>query len=373
MISLIIATAILPIIAGPEDENRWVHPSFQPLQATRNGPFCDLADGRLWTVDEDGFRTSADDGVTWSEAQPVCEGIKPSEAAGCQILRTQANTLVMVYLDMSNYVFSWDDKLGEPKEDCRLEVWAIRSTDEGKTWTDKQRLLDGYNANFFGFIQLRSGRLVVCLEHLVKDPGHWVSCTFVSDDEGKTWQHGNLIDIGGHGHHDGATEPTVAELSDGRVLMFIRTNLDRFWQAISRDGGHYWREIQPSPIDASSSPGVLRRLQSGRLALVWNRLNPEGRTWGKSGPGVASETPASWHREELSLAFSEDDGATWTPPLVFAKQKGGQISYPLLYERRPGELWIVAGFAFKQGWKDPVPLRLKVSEEEILREIRKGS
>ena len=371
MTMIAIASGVLWLLGATEVENRWVHPLFQPLQADRNGPFSDLSDGRLWTVDEGGFRTSQDDGLTWSEPQPICQGIKPSEAAGCQILRTKDNTLVTVYLDMSDYVFSWDDQVGEPKEDCRLRVWAIRSLDEGKTWTDKQMLLDGYNANFFGFIQVKSGRLVVSLEHLVTHPGHWVSCSFVSDDDGKTWQRSNLIDIGGHGHHDGATEPTLAELSDGRVLMLIRTNLDRFWQAISRDGGRYWREIGPSPIDASSSPGILCRLRSGRLALVWNRLNPEGRTWDKSAPGPASETPASWHREELSLAFSEDDGMTWTAPLVFARQKGGQLSYPLLYERRPGEMWIVAGFAFKEGWKDPLPLRLKVSEEEILRKIKR--
>ena len=152
---------------------------------------------------------------------------------------------------------------------------AVRSPDGGKTWGDKCLLLDGYNANFLGFIRLKSGRLVASAEHLMSQPGRWVVCSFVSDDSGQTWCRSNYIDLGGHGHHDGATEPTLAELSDGRVLMLIRTNLDRFWQALSEDGGRYWRTIQPTTLDASSSPGHLVRLQSGRLLFIWNRLNPE--------------------------------------------------------------------------------------------------
>ncbi|MBC7287432.1 MAG: exo-alpha-sialidase [Armatimonadetes bacterium] len=350
-----------------EEPARWVHPLLQPIDIAKKGPFVVLNDGRLATVDRDGFRTSSDDGRTWSEAVPVCPGINDAEPSSARLLLTRSGTLVLVFLDFSAYKFSWDETRGEPGEDCKLEVWAIRSTDGGLTWTDKQRLLGGYNANFFGFIETGSGRLVVVLEHLVSEPGRWVCCSFVSDDEGRTWRRSNLIDLGGHGHHDGATEPTVAELSDGRLLMLIRTNLGRFWQAISTDGGRYWRTIGPSPIEASSAPGQLLRLSSGRLVLVWNQPQPEGGTWPLSPPSQASEVAASWFREELSIAFSEDDGQSWTKPLVIARQRGGQLSYPYLFERRLGEIWLVAGFAFSERWKQPVPLNVKFTEEEMLR------
>lgn len=351
--------------------DRWVHPSAKPLEIDRNGPFVELADGSLATVDEEGFRVSKDDGKTWSEAIPVCKGINPKEPASYYLLRTRNNTLVLVYLNFSNYRFEWDEERKEPKESCKLEVWAIRSVDGGKTWIDNQKILGGYNANFFGLIQTRSGRIVVPLEHLTSDPGRLIACSVYSDDEGKTWRRSNWIDLGGHGHHDGAMEPTVAELSDGRLLMLIRTSLDRFWQAISEDGGRYWRIIQPSDIDASNSPGYLLRLSSGRLVLVWNRLHPEGRKWTKSNLPQHTEFPSSWHREELSIAFSEDDGRTWTKPLVLAKQPGGQLSYPYLFERRPGEIWVIAGFAFRKVWQDPLPLRLKIFEEELVREAKR--
>ncbi len=349
-------------------EGRWVHPLCRPLDVDRNGPFLELPDGRLLTVSAEGLHTSADDGRTWSEALPARFGQDPREPASFWPVHTQHGTLVMLYLDLANFTFRWNEALGEPEPECRLELWSVRSQDGGVTWSDRQRLLDGYNANFFGFIETRNGRLVATVEHLVTNPGRWVVCSLISDDDGQTWRRSNLIDLGGHGHHDGATEPTVAELSDGRLLMLIRTNLGRFWQAFSDDDGRYWRVLQPSPLDASSSPGHLLRLRSGRLVLAWNRLNPEGRIWEMRAPGPAAEIPTSWHREELSVAFSEDDARSWSRPLVIARQEGGQLSYPYLFERRPGELWVIAGFAFKKGWQEPLPLRLRLREEDLVRE-----
>ena len=352
---------------------RWVHAVCKPLAVDRNGPFLVGPGGRLLSADAQALLVSEDDGETWSELAPACHGQNPREPASFYLVNARDDTLVMVYLDLANYKFTWDDEAGEPGEDCGLELWAVRSLDGGKTWVDRRRLLGGYNANFFGCIRLRTGRLVVVAEHLVTGPGHWVACSLVSDDDGQTWQRSNLIDIGGHGHHDGAMEPTVAELSDGRLLMLIRTNLDRFWRAVSDDGGRYWRTVRPSQIDASSSPGYLLRLRSGRLFLVWNRLNPEGRAWPRREPGPAFETAVSWHREELSAAFSEDDGKTWTEPIVIARQSDGQLSYPFVFERRAGDLWIITGFAFKTDWKNPIPLRLGVGEEDLLRAISAGS
>ncbi len=371
---MLILTSMISLCAAlgaPADAGRWVHPLCQPISLVRSRPLVVQADGSLLMLDAKGLCTSRDDGKTWSQPQPVCEGLLPTEPASSALVRTKKGTLVVIYLNRLGHKFSWDNERGEPKDDCRLELWAIRSLDGGRTWVGSQRLLDGYNANFFGFLQTSKGRLVASVEHLVRNPGHWVACSLSSDDEGKTWRQSNLIDLGGHGHHDGATEPTMAELGDGRLLMLIRTNLDRFWQAFSDDGGRYWRTIQPSPIDASSSPGCLLRLRSGRLVLLWNRLNPEGRIWPKSKPGVASEVPASWHREELSLAFSEDDARTWTKPLVIARQTDGQLSYPYLVERRPGELWLMAGFAFRRGWKEPLPLGLRGQEDALLAAAKK--
>ena len=41
-------------------------------------------------------------------------------------------------------------------------------------------------------------------------------------------------------------------------------------------------------------------------------------------------------------------------------------------ERHPGEVWVIAGFAFKKGWQQPVPLRLKINEDAFLGEAKKA-
>jgi len=205
MLSLTTVIGLCAVISGTDaDEGRWVHPLCQPAPVDTNRPLVAQADGSLTALDVQGLRTSKDDGKTWSEPLAVCRGLHPTEPASSYLVKCKSGALVVVYLDCTTQSFTWDDKAGEPKDDCRLELWAIRSLDGGKTWIDRQRLLDGYNANFFGFIQTRKGRLVVSAEHLVRSPGRWVACSFSSDDDGKTWTRSNLIDLGGHGHHDGA-------------------------------------------------------------------------------------------------------------------------------------------------------------------------
>jgi len=176
---------LLPIVVStaPSDA-RWVHPLCQPLEVTSNGPFVVLEDGSLATVDHRGFRVSKDDGKTWSEPIPVCEGLSATEPASRYPLRTRAGTLVMVYLNFTGWRFEWDESKKEPKEGCKLEVWAICSVDGGKTWIDNQRVLDGYNPNFFALFQTRSGRIVAPLQHLTSNPGRLITCSVYSDDEG---------------------------------------------------------------------------------------------------------------------------------------------------------------------------------------------
>ena len=73
-----------------------------------------------------------------------------------------------------------------------------------------------------------------------------------------------------------------------------------------------------------------------------NRPLPEGKTeWPLTGgDGLWSEVPVSNHREELSLAFSDDDGKTWSKPVVIARQSGKWLAYPYVFEAQPGRLWL---------------------------------
>src|SRR5690606_4594911 len=137
-----------------------------------------------------------------------------------------------------------------------------------------------------------------------------------------------------------------------------RTNLDYLYETYSSDDGLTWSTPRKTDIDASSSPPAFKRLKSGRLILVWNRLYPEGRTdyHRMAGDRNLAEVAASWHRDELSMMFSDDDGATWSNPVILAKNhlqapstpanawdQSKWLSYPHLFEVQPGVIWLSTG------------------------------
>ena len=318
------------------------------LTTDRLGPFVRLGSGHLMTVEKNATAISDDEGQTWSRPRSMTEakGLGVPTSGGL-LLRAHDGALVYVYLDMATFKWSWSDTRQRAGKNVRLDVWCIRSANGGKTWTGRKRIFEGYCGALINMIQTSSGEIVVPIQRLVRDPDRHAICVYVSSDTGKTWKPGNLIDLGGHGHHDGALEPTIVELKDGRLWMLIRTNLDYFWEAFSSDKGRSWRVIRPASIDASSAPGAILRLASGRLALAWNRLCPKGRKRcpRRGGDGNLASVPASWHREELSLSFSKDDGQTWTDPAVVLRLRGGGLSYPYLFEPAPGQLWVSTLFS----------------------------
>lgn len=308
-----------------------------------SGQFVRLANGDLLAVKDNTAIVSKDDGESWSERGLIYSGPKPSPGIPgfhYVLVQTKSGTTVMVYMD-SMEKWGWDDETGKADPDVRIDVWSVRSVDGGRTWRDRHMIMQGYCGALITMIQLSSGEIVAPVSMLLTDPDRTAVMSYVSEDDGVSWIHGNIIDLGGHGHHDGAMEPTLAELRDGSVLMLIRTTLDYLWEARSLDKGRYWRIIQPTKIDASSSPASIRRLVSGRLCLVWNRLYLAGADSGPRRGGQYSEVEASWQRQEISIAFSEDEAQSWAEPQVFLSHHTRHgFAYPSIFEHSPGLLWI---------------------------------
>ena len=152
------------------------------------------------------------------------------------------------------------------------------------------------------------------------------------------------------GHHDGAIEATLVQRRDDSLWMLLRTNWRHQWQAVSNDGGRHWHPIGPTALDASTAPAILERLASGRIFIAWNRYHWQGtQEFPQYGGDYQSTgTPTSNNRQELSIAFSDDDGKTWSDSTVIATvlpdAKGRyprkEVSYPYVFERRPGEIWL---------------------------------
>ena len=336
-----------------------VDPRCEIVDDARLGPFVRLGDGRLLTIGENATFTSDDEGQTWSRPRRIYRGEAPGVPSPAAVLvRTRGGVLVCVYMDISTFRWEWDVPRREAASDVRVDVWSIRSTNEGRTWSGRQRIFAGYCGALIDMIETSTGELVVPVQRLVRDPCRHAICVYSSPDEGRTWSPSNVLDLGGHGHHDGTMEPTLAELGDGRLWMLLRTNLGEFWSTYSEDRGHSWPVLQPSGIDASSAPAYLLRLASGRLVMVWNRQRPSRRRPypRRGGDRQLSERVASWQREELSLSLSGDDGQTWSDPVVILRVPGGGPSYPYIFEARAGQLWISALFGTR------VALRLQEAD-----------
>lgn len=370
---LIICLVLFSVAKASDSEEKiWKHPCCKRLPTDMKGPFVNLSDGSVLAIGNNQTFISNDEGENWSEIGKIYDGPKPGIPKGGVVVKTRDGVIVLVYMDMSTIIRTWVD--GEPAEDIQLDVWSIRSFDQGKTWVDRQMIFDGYCGAIINIIQTSDGHIVAPIEHPVRNPGRHVTQTLVSADNGLTWKLSNIIDLGGAGDHDGAMEGTVVELKDGRLYMLMRTNLDRFWHAYSEDKGLSWRIIKPSDIDASSAPGYMKRLASGRLVLVWNRLYPEGKdSYYRPDKRQHFHNAPSYQRAELSIAFSEDEGQTWTRPVVFAKVKGSEqeqvewmsvtngLCYPYIFERKPGLLWITTGCPRKENL-----LRISIRETDFV-------
>jgi len=343
-----------------------VHPDVEEIKGLKMGPFVKLVNGNILTVEGTDCVISNDNGKTW-QSYPVFndpENFLISDERA--IIKTNNGVIILAFMNLQERAnWNWQEDISD-SPGARLPTYTVRSLDGGKTWQDVQKLHNEWTGAVRDMIETENGNVVFTSMMMRHHPGHHTVLTYKSGNEGKTWERSNTIDLGGIGHHSGVTEATLEALKFGKLWLLMRTNWGTFWEAFSMDDGKTWENIRPTDIAASSAPGLLKRLESGRLLLVWNRRFPEGTDQYplRGGDKQWSEVAASNHRDELSIAFSEDDGKTWSVPSAIAKIDSSQkmdpplrrISYPYVFERNPGELWVTT----MQGG-----LRVKFNEKDF--------
>ena len=308
------------------------------------GPLVRAGDGALWGVETAGARRSRDEGRTW-ERRAIYDPAKFQSRPERALLRTKEGVILYAFLNQKEYSFQWDDAKGGPQDGCRLPVYLSRSADDGRTWAAPILLQDGWCGAVRQMIQLRTGRVLLVSQVAKANPGRHVTVVHYSDNLGVTWKTGAPIDLGEDGNyrnpetglrastHGGGIEGTVLEKQNGEVKLMLRVPHGCFYDYTSRDGVT-WTGPLPSTLEASDSPGMLHRLASGRTVLVWNRFRDPVKRQGR--------------RDQLSIAFSENDGLTWTTPQLIAvnpvpegqRESAYWISYPYVFEPTPGRLWI---------------------------------
>lgn len=338
----------------------WISDGVEEIVGLKMGPFIRLDDGSILTVDDTKSLISQDEGKTWEEHEIFEDPSKFRISNERGLLQTSNGIVTLAFMNLAERHFPWEKEILDAPG-ARLPTYTARSLDGGKTWRDVQKIHNDYTGAIRTMMETQNGSVVFTSMMLRHNPAHNAVVTYASRNDGKDWERSTIIDVGGIGHHSGVMEGTFEQLSDGNLWMLMRTNWGIFWQATSEDNGLKWKDVKPTAIWASSAPGLLKRLKSGRLILLWNQLYPEGKneyTLNKGG-SEWSEIQISNHREELSMAFSDDEGKNWSDPVVIAKVDASlTLAYPYLFEPTEGELWITT----IQG-----NLRIKLNEKDFIK------
>lgn len=315
-----------------------LHPHGKPLSSPQQGPFITTAAGGVLCIDATQAHTSSDEGQTWVST-PLFQQPDRYQVSNERVLfRTREGTVIAAWMNLREKSFAKGFKWGGPPEEYAqwiLPTYVCRSLDDGKTWETPILLHKPWCGCIHSITQLKSGRIVLVGQTIIPEWRH-ASMTYVSDDQGQTWQMSNILDYGqGRHDHAGSCEATILERTDGSLYMLLRTESGFFYEATSTDEGLTWGGLQKSNVPSVTCCGQMARLSDGRAVLLWNHP-------------LRNQSGNRSSREELSIAFSSDDGKTWTDRTVIATRyrRGGErtsdawVSYPYLYERRPGELWI---------------------------------
>lgn len=344
----------------------WIPNKVEELKDFQMGPFVRLQDGNIFTVEGTQSLISQDEGKTW-ETYEIFENPEQFEISNERaMIQTGNGVVIIAFMNLKERAnWNWQEEISD-SPGAILPTYTARSLDGGKTWQDVQKLHNEWTGAIRDMIETQTGNIIFTSMMMRHNPGHHTVLTYTSRNEGRDWERSNILDYGGIGHHSGVTESTIEQLQNGNIWMLMRTNWGSFWEATSTDEGITWKDIKPTSIAASSAPGLLKRLESGRLMLAWNRRFPEGEDNYpmRGGDNQWSEVANSNHRKELSIAFSEDEGKTWSQPQVIAKvyepeneePKINRVSYPYVFEAKSGVLWITT----MQGG-----LRIKLNEKDF--------
>lgn len=122
--------------------------------------------------------------------------------------------------------------------------------------------------------------------------------SYYSDDNGVTWSVSDFVTYTTQDFR-GAQEPAIVQLTNGNVMMIMRTGLGYLYKSISTDGGESWPIPTAMSLESPCSPVNVRRAPDGKILIAWNNAEPSSA--GSLGP-----------RYPLTCAVSSDEGQTWS-------------------------------------------------------------
>jgi len=285
------------------------------------GDFITLKDGRILFVYSRYTGNSADDhahaylagryssdkGETWtSEDITIVEQEGLMNVMSVSLLRLKTGEIALFYLKKNS------------DSDC-IPMLRI-SKDEADTWSDPVKCItdkEGYFVlNNSRIIQLKNGRLLMPVS-LHKSPGDSTFASigriwnYYSEDNGRSWKASQEV---ANPEYIVTQEPGVVELSNGDILMYLRTMSGVQYFSHSQDQGETWSPVERGNIKSPCSPASITRIPStGDLLLVWNNNGTDQK------------------RTPLNIAYSGDEGKSWNNNQIIENSPNGSYCYPAIH------------------------------------------
>jgi predicted neuraminidase len=286
--------------------------------------------------------------------------------------RSEQNPILFPAPDGSLWLLHTAQKSGN--QDTALVRFRV-SRDNGATWGPVGTLFEQAGT----FVRqpvvvladgVGKGDWLVPIFHCRTRPGErWSgdnddSAVMISSDQGRSWSEHAVPGSTGCVHMN-----IVASRDGKSLLAFYRSRwADHVYRSVSTDGGRYWSEPQPTQLPNNNSSIQVTRLQSGKLAIVFNNISAaqaterrvslydeiEDEVQGEYAAAAPTGRTAFWGtpRAPMTVALSDDDGLTWPAKRDIetgdgycmtnnsAERRNRELSYPSIAQTADGTVHV---------------------------------
>ncbi len=281
------------------------------------------------------LKRSEDNGKTWSPLTVVWDAGDDTAGNPCPVVDERTGRIVMLMCWNLGSDHGRDLHAGTGKDTRR--VYQTHSDDHGQTWAQPREITSAVKDPSWWWyatgpgvgIQIKNGphknRLVIPSNYTTQ--GHYGAHTLYSDDGGESWSISDWI-------QPTVNESQVVELSDGRLMMNMRTQGVKETKrpysgyrsiAFSDDGGQTWSD--PVADDELGDPVC-------QASLI--RYDDKHLLFSNPSPPISLERGP---RERMTIRLSRDNGQNWPAEYVVYEGPSAYSSLTKTTDNRVGILY----------------------------------